>query len=69
VEFNNTSSSAVQSESSSQSQSQSIDIANEPTQQATATRDFLRAVDVAPAGHWDELRGGVSALSEEKAHN
>ena len=57
----------MQSESSSQSQSQSIDIANEPTQQATATRDFLRAVDVAPAGHWDELRGGVSALSEEAA--
>ena len=48
-----------------QSQTQTTAIANEEQQQTPVTRDFLRAVDLAPAGHWDEMRGGVSTLPGE----
>ncbi len=48
-----------------QSQSQTSGIANEGTQQASVAQDILRAIDAAPAGHWDELRGGVSAIPAE----
>ena len=48
-----------------QSQTQTTAIANEVQQQTPVTRDFLRAVDLAPAGHWDEMRGGVSTLPGE----
>ena len=48
-----------------QSQSQSSGIANQSLQQTASVEDILRAVDLAPEGHWDELRGGVSALPGE----
>ena len=60
MEFNNNTTS-----SSLQSQTQSSGIANENLQQSSATRDILRVVGLAPAGHWDEMRGGVSALPGE----
>lgn len=51
--------------SSLQSQTQSAGFDNESSQLAAATRDILRVVDTAPEGHWDEMRGGVSALPGE----
>ena len=48
-----------------QSQAQSSDNAHSNLQTVAATGDLLRAVDLAPEGHWDELRGGVSTLPGE----
>lgn len=46
-------------------QSQSSDATQERLQKANAARDILHAVGLAPEGHWDEMRGGVSALPGE----
>lgn len=48
-----------------QSQTQSSGSANENVQHTAATHDLLRVLGLAPSGHWDEMRGGVSALSGE----
>ena len=56
MEFNNNASSA-----SSQSQQQSVD-------STASVQGLLRDMDVAPIGHWDELRGSVTQASDVPLH-
>ena len=64
MEFNNTSSSSAL-QAQSQFQSQRSNHGANPVETDTAVQTILRTVEMAPEGHWDELRGGVSTKPGE----
>ena len=64
MEFNNTSSSSAL-QAQSQFQSQRSNHGANSVETDTAVQTILRTVEMAPEGHWDELRGGVSTKPGE----
>ncbi len=64
MEFNNTPSSPQ-----SQTQSQRSSHANESIEKVATLREILRTLELAPQGHWDELRAGVNTRPGEETHS